>query len=135
MLIAAVLGFSATAFGCSSPTPAKAPALEVARAEKPVEAELIAEGLSRDEIVSTVKARYPAVSGCHSVVYGGTSENPGSLTVQWTVTEKGEVSGPRVTDRTEHNSDLESCVLAVVMKTSFPKAEADTDVSWRFKFR
>ncbi len=135
MLVVAILGFSVTAFGCSNPAPAKAPAPQVARAEQAAAPEVFAKGLSRDQIVNTVKARYPAVSGCHSVAYGGTSEDPGSLTLDWTVSEKGKVSAPRVTDRTEHNSDLESCVLAVVMATSFPKAEADTDVSWRFKFR
>ena len=94
------------------------------------------DGLSQEQIVSVVEARYPAVRGCHTMQYGGSgSAVGGTMIVDMEISPEGSVTSATVSDSSFESSELEECVLDVTRSLQFPTSTAGTEFSWKFRFR
>lgn len=147
ILAASLVSLSLLGLACSSSTTASGSAESAASvstetktatatprvAQSP--AEYVEEhSLESSQISPVVKARYGAVSGCHSLSYAGGTQKEGKITLAWTVSKNGTVKTASVVNSSIANSEVEGCVIDIAKSLKFPEATATTDVQWTFSF-
>jgi hypothetical protein len=81
-----------------------------------------------------MREQVASMAACYELSPSKSSEVAGELTVEFTVEANGTVSGEALASDSMADKVLGDCVLGIVRKTPFPKAETATDVSWPLRF-
>jgi hypothetical protein len=82
-----------------------------------------------------VRARAASLRACYETQLMNKPDLAGKLTVQWTITGEGGVSGQKLVGDTLSNTSVSDCVLRAISHVRFAKPEAGICViQWPFVF-
>jgi len=91
--------------------------------------------ISESDVVNVVNRRKGQVRACYEKQLKGNPDLAGTVSVAWTVTATGGVSGVRVLRNGTGNRDIESCIVRTIGTWSFPASQgAGVDVEYPFRF-
>lgn len=90
--------------------------------------------LTSDQVRRVVLAHVGAVRACYETEAQKNPALKGGMSVQWTVAPDGSVMGASLAGSSLGNPRVEGCVVRQVQRWKFPAAEAQTSVTFPFKF-
>ncbi len=90
--------------------------------------------LSPEQLRQAMRARALDMAACYELSPAKEKQLAGDLMVDFTVEASGAVSAESLTEDSIGDKLLSDCVLEVVRKTTFPRAETALDVSWPMHF-
>ena len=91
--------------------------------------------LSPSHIGAAVRAHHTDFQACQALGDLESQREDGSVTVGWAVRANGSVNRVTLGSTTFASEGINSCVLGVAKKVTFPRSAAPTQVSWTVKFR
>jgi hypothetical protein len=92
-------------------------------------------GCDKGDIAKNVRARASSLRSCYEIQLMNKPDLSGKLTVQWTITGEGSVSGQKLVDDSLKNNNVSDCVLRAISHIRFMKPEAGICViQWPFVF-
>jgi TonB family protein len=92
------------------------------------------QGLSPEQISRVVRARAGAFRACYESAAARDPKLQGGVTVSFTVSPSGSVNA-RIANSSLANPRVESCVLRMFNRLSFPTADKPTSANWPLVFR
>lgn len=93
-------------------------------------------GLSSEQVSSVVRGRSLAVGGCHAVEFSGKEPLAGFVVLDLTINSGGKVMHAHISESSYYTHEaLTDCVVGVARGLSFPRAQGNTEISWRFDFQ
>jgi hypothetical protein len=92
------------------------------------------QGLSPEQISRVVRARAGAFRACYESAAARDPKLQGGITVSFTVSPTGSVNA-RIANSSLANPRVESCVLRMFNRLSFPSADKPTSANWPLVFR
>ncbi|MBC7173348.1 MAG: AgmX/PglI C-terminal domain-containing protein [Polyangiaceae bacterium] len=91
--------------------------------------------LSSDQINRVVRRNQSAIGYCYETQLQRQPSLRGQVTIAWTITLSGAVSGARVGSSSLRNTSVEGCVVRVVGRMRFPEPDGGAvQVSYPFTF-
>jgi TonB family protein len=93
------------------------------------------QGLTPAQIQRVVTSRYGAFRACYESAAARTPGLQGGVTVSWSITPSGSVSGARIASSSLGNPRVEGCILRQVNRLRFPQADKATGASYPFLFK
>jgi hypothetical protein len=92
-------------------------------------------GCDKGDIAKNVRARAATLRACYETQLLAKPDLAGKITVQWTITTDGSVTGEKTVDDSMHNNSVSDCVLRSMKRIRFMKPEAGICViQWPFVF-
>jgi len=92
-------------------------------------------GCDKGDIAKNVRARASSLRACYEMQLMSKPDLAGKLTVQWTITGEGSVTGQKTVGDTLNNNTVSDCVLRAISHIRFAKPEAGICViQWPFVF-
>lgn len=93
------------------------------------------QGLSPEQIRRIVMSRYGAFRACYESAAARNPKLQGGVTVAFTVTPAGSVSGARVSNSSLSSPRVEGCILRQFRRLRFPAADKPTGAAFPFLFK
>jgi hypothetical protein len=93
------------------------------------------EGLSPAEVSRVVMARYQDFRACYALFMGARPAREGSVTVSFTITQRGRPDGATIGSTTLHDQRIEDCILRRFAMLRFPASDHPTHASFTFSFK
>jgi hypothetical protein len=93
------------------------------------------QGLSPGQIARVVMSRYGAFRACYEAAAARDPSMSGSVSVSWSITPGGSVSGANLASSSLGNARVEGCILRQFSRLKFPSADKPTNAVWPFVFR
>ena len=93
------------------------------------------QGLTPAQIQRVVSSRYGAFRACYESAAARNPTLKGGVTVSWTITPGGSVTGASIGGSSLRNPRAEGCILRQVRRLRFPQADKPTGASFPFSFR
>ena len=91
--------------------------------------------ISENDVVDFVNRRKGQVRACYEKELKSDPYLAGTVSVAWTVTASGGVSGVRILRNGTGNRDMESCIVRTIGGWSFPASHgAAVDIEYPFRF-
>lgn len=91
--------------------------------------------ISETDVVAFVNRRKGQVRACYEKELKSDPYLAGTVSVAWTVTASGGVSGVRILRNGTGNRDMESCIVRTIGGWSFPASHgAAVDIEYPFRF-
>ena len=92
-------------------------------------------GCDKGDITRSVRARAATLRACYETQLVDKPDLSGRVTVQWTITGDGSVTGEKIIDDTLKNQAVTDCVLRAISQIKFIKPETGVCVlQWPFVF-
>jgi hypothetical protein len=92
-------------------------------------------GLTPAQVSRVVMSRMGAFRACYEAVSARDPSLSGGVTIAWSVTPGGDVSGPRVQSSSLNNARIEGCILRQFGRLRFPTADKPTNAAFPFIFK
>ncbi len=92
------------------------------------------QGLSPDQISRVVRARSGAFRACYESAAARDPKLQGGITISFTVSAQGSVAA-RIANSSLGSARVESCVLRMFNRLSFPAADKPTSANWPLVFK
>jgi hypothetical protein len=93
------------------------------------------DGLSPAEVSRVVMARYQDFRACYALFMGALPGREGSVTVSFTITQRGRPDGATIGSSTLHDQRIEDCILRRFATLRFPASDHPTHASFTFSFK
>ncbi len=93
------------------------------------------QGLSPSQISRVVMSRYGAFRACYEAAAARDPKLSGSVSVSFSITRGGSVSGANIGGSSLGNPRVEGCIKRQFTRLSFPSADKPTNAGWTFSFR
>ncbi|MEZ4225810.1 MAG: AgmX/PglI C-terminal domain-containing protein [Polyangiaceae bacterium] len=93
------------------------------------------QGLSPSQISRVVMSRYGAFRACYESAAARDPQLQGSVSVSFSITPGGSVSGANIGGSSLGNPRVEGCIKRQFTRLSFPSADKATNAGWTFSFR
>jgi hypothetical protein len=93
------------------------------------------DGLSPAEVSRVVMARYHDFRACYALFMGARPAREGSVTVSFTITQRGRPDGATIGSSTLHDQRIEDCILRRFATLRFPASDHPTHASFTFSFQ
>jgi hypothetical protein len=92
-------------------------------------------GLTQAQISRVVYSRMGAFRACYEGAVARDPKLKGTVTVSWSITPGGSVTGASIGSSSLSNGRVEGCVLRQVKRLRFPVADKPTNAAFPFVFR
>ena len=90
-------------------------------------------GTDVDPYIEIYRSELSVAEACYARALKSDASLSGSLTLVWTVDDKGQVLDPRIQDSELPNSSLENCLLEHLRKMKFPPTKKWSKITVEYR--